>query len=267
MQLTVVGSSYLAEVLERQGRLEPGRALELVGQVADLLDTACSSRGPVHETSPRPTSSTPPPQAVARGSSRCARSPVWLKPGIALLLAVTALIPASLAGCGGGETKAPVGEPAPPAAEPERAAQPGAAETETEPASGVSVAVADSPWGPILVDTTPCKSDELLCEEGEALYLDTRDPPGKSVCEGACLVGTPPFTTDGAPRAGEGVDASLLGTTTRADGSTQVTYNGHPLYRCTVHEGVEGDTNCRGASGVMFLITVAGDPQTVTTEE
>jgi len=183
-----------------------------------------------------------------------------------LLLAVAALTAAALAGCGGG-AEAPVAEAEPPAAQAGPAAPPAATGTEVEPAHGVTVAVADSPWGPILIDTTPCRADELLCEEGEALYLDTRDPPGKSVCEGACLVGTPPFTTDGAPQAGEGVDASLLGTTRRSDGSSQVTYNGHPLYGCTVHEGVEGDTNCRGASGVMFLVTVAGDPQTVTTEE
>src|SRR5207247_4049283 len=39
-----------------------------------------------------------------------------------------------------------------------------------------------------------------------------------------------PDTPNGAPRAGAGAAASLLGTTTRTDGRTEVTYHGHPLY-------------------------------------
>jgi len=38
------------------------------------------------------------------------------------------------------------------------------------------------------------------------------------------------LTTSGQPVAGPGVNASLLGTTQRKDGSVEVVYNGHPLY-------------------------------------
>ena len=46
----------------------------------------------------------------------------------------------------------------------------------------------------------------------------------------ACAAVWPPVTVTGAPRAGDGLVANKLGTTKRADGKTEVTYNGHPLY-------------------------------------
>jgi predicted lipoprotein with Yx(FWY)xxD motif len=58
--------------------------------------------------------------------------------------------------------------------------------------------------------------------------------------------------------AGEGVDATLLGTITRDDGSTQVTYNGWPLYY--FHEdAAPGDTNGQGVGGVWFLVSPEGE--------
>ena len=62
------------------------------------------------------------------------------------------------------------------------------------------------------------------------LYAFTRDPRGRSVCAGACAAKWPPYIVRGRVTAGAGVDASLLGTTRRADGSHQVVYAGRPLY-------------------------------------
>lgn len=62
------------------------------------------------------------------------------------------------------------------------------------------------------------------------MYLWEHDPGTSSTCYGACAQFWPPVLTAGAPVAGPGIQASLLGTTTRNDGKVQVTYNGHPLY-------------------------------------
>lgn len=85
--------------------------------------------------------------------------------------------------------------------------------------AGATVTVRDSRLGKILVDGN-----------GRTLYLFAADKNTKSTCYHACATAWPPLTTNGRPQAGSGVSAALLGTTARTDHTTQVTYNGHPLY-------------------------------------
>jgi predicted lipoprotein with Yx(FWY)xxD motif len=70
----------------------------------------------------------------------------------------------------------------------------------------------------------------LFDGRGFVLYAFTRDRRGRSVCSGACARAWPPYIAKSRPRAGNGVAAGLLGTTRRANGSSQVTYAGRPLY-------------------------------------
>ena len=70
----------------------------------------------------------------------------------------------------------------------------------------------------------------LVGGNGRTLYLFLGDAGGTSTCNGSCAQNWPPLTTIGAPRATSGVLQSLLGTTKRQNGTTQVTYKGHPLY-------------------------------------
>jgi predicted lipoprotein with Yx(FWY)xxD motif len=70
----------------------------------------------------------------------------------------------------------------------------------------------------------------LASGQGRALYLFEADKGTTSTCTGACAAAWPPVTASAMPMASAGVSQSLLGTTKRADGTEQVTYNGHPLY-------------------------------------
>ena len=70
----------------------------------------------------------------------------------------------------------------------------------------------------------------LADDKGRVLYMFNPDNQGDSVCYDQCAAAWPPTLTKGAPTAGSGADKSLLGTTTRKDGTTQVTYNKYPLY-------------------------------------
>jgi predicted lipoprotein with Yx(FWY)xxD motif len=108
-------------------------------------------------------------------------------------------------------------------------------------------------FGPILVDG-----------EGMSLYLfmaDTQDGGTSACTDTECVTEWPPLTTDGDPVAGEGVDASLLSTITRDDGTTQVAYNGWPLY--LFHEDTApGDTNGQGLDefgGLWSLVSPEGE--------
>jgi predicted lipoprotein with Yx(FWY)xxD motif len=73
--------------------------------------------------------------------------------------------------------------------------------------------------------------------QGRALYLFEADKGSTSTCTGACASAWPPVTASAMPMAGGGVSQALLGTTKRADGTEQLTYNGHPLYYFSADTG------------------------------
>ena len=89
---------------------------------------------------------------------------------------------------------------------------------------------------------------------GPSLYLYTRDEPNVSNCTGGCALAWPPLITAEDPAAGEGINAARLGTTTRADGSKQVTFDNWPLYYYASDEK-PGDAIGQNRGEVWFVIS------------
>jgi predicted lipoprotein with Yx(FWY)xxD motif len=66
---------------------------------------------------------------------------------------------------------------------------------------------------------------------GHVLYTFERDKGSTSTCYGACAKTWPPALTEGKPRADGEASPGKVGATKRRDGTVQLTYAGHPLYR------------------------------------
>lgn len=157
----------------------------------------------------------------------------------------------ALAACGGATptaaptTAPPTGMPATamPTAAPTAAASSGAAATDLQ--------LGSSSLGQILVDS-----------QGMTLYMLSADSSTNSVCTGGCATNWPPLSISGTPTVGSGLDASMLGSLTRADGSTQVTYNGHPLYHFK-GDAAPGDVKGEGlqfSGGTWTVLDAQGNP-------
>jgi len=87
---------------------------------------------------------------------------------------------------------------------------------------------------------------DVVDGRSRTLYLFQKDKNGKSACSGACATNWPPLLTKGKPKAIGGVKPSLLGTTKRSNGTTQVTYNKHPLYTFVLDKNKPGSTKGEG---------------------
>jgi predicted lipoprotein with Yx(FWY)xxD motif len=88
--------------------------------------------------------------------------------------------------------------------------------------------------------------------KGMTLYLFKKDSPNTTVCYGGCAQAWPPFTASGALTLPDGVPGTL-GTITRTDGTSQVTYNGTPLYYFA-QDKAPGDVKGQGLGGVWFVM-------------
>jgi predicted lipoprotein with Yx(FWY)xxD motif len=116
-------------------------------------------------------------------------------------------------------------------------------------ASGALLASAQTALGPILVDG-----------KGMTVYMFAADKNGKSVCDGSCASYWPPVPAPATlPASLTGVTAKL-GSTTRDDGSKQLTVGGRPVYTYAGDEA-PGDTEGQGTNlsgGLWWVLSPAG---------
>jgi predicted lipoprotein with Yx(FWY)xxD motif len=177
------------------------------GIVAGVIEVAAFAALATFAAVPQPLSH--PAGAPARGNAALARLQAGV-PGAGLAVAGLSLVALALLGI----AVAGAGSPATPAS-----ASGGRPELKTEQLGGVTV---------------------LTNGKGFTLYWFAPDTATTSNCNGTCAAYWPPLT--GTPSAGPGVTGKL-GTIRRADGSTQATYDGHPLYTYV------GDTAAGQANG------------------
>ena len=115
------------------------------------------------------------------------------------------------------------------------------------PAAGSGgIALAQTSLGSILVGPT-----------GRTLYMFVPDTSTSSACTGACASTWPPLT-GGLPSLGTGLVASDFGSLARGDGTTQVTFHGHPLYTFSGDKAA-GDTNGQGLNGKWYVLGADGN--------
>jgi len=137
-------------------------------------------------------------------------------------------------------------------------------------AAGVATAAAvthsQSSSGTITLHSTKL-GKVLATRAGMTLYLFKVDKNGKSACYGKCATYWPPLMKTGKLTAGTGLKASLLGTTKRKNGTRQVTYAGHPLYRFKLDKSA-GQVAGQGQNffgGKWYALSAAGRAVTKTT--
>jgi predicted lipoprotein with Yx(FWY)xxD motif len=136
----------------------------------------------------------------------------------ASLATVASMILVVLAGCGSSSRYTSAG------------GSPAASTPTTGSSASAGTSATSAKTAQALITTKHDKLGTILAMGPKRLtvYLFEADKGKTSSCTGSCAAVWPPVT--GPSQVGGQALAADLGTITRADGTTQVTYNGHPLY-------------------------------------
>ena len=114
--------------------------------------------------------------------------------------------------------------------------------------------------GVVIGTATTSLGTVLAGPNGKTLYIHAGDSATASTCSGGCATAWPPLTVAAGQRAsaGSGVTGQLA-TFTRADGSSQVTYNGLPLYYWQ-GDTKPGDVTGQGVAGFSVALATSSAP-------
>jgi predicted lipoprotein with Yx(FWY)xxD motif len=118
--------------------------------------------------------------------------------------------------------------------------------TQSQATASSAISIGSTSLGKTLVDA-----------KGRTLYLFEGDRANISTLSSAGAAVWPRFVSSGPVKAGNGVQAALIGTTTSPTGVKQVTYQGHPLYYY-VGDSSPGSTRGQGLNEFGALWYVLG---------
>lgn len=111
------------------------------------------------------------------------------------------------------------------------------------------ITVAKTPAGKVLVDP-----------RGRTLYVFAPDSRGHSTCTGSCATYWPSVPGTDAKRVASAAVSATLGSIKRADGSSQLTANGYPVYTY-VGDHARGQANGQGSNlsgGRWWVVSPSG---------
>jgi predicted lipoprotein with Yx(FWY)xxD motif len=127
--------------------------------------------------------------------------------------------------------------------------------------SATSAAAAAPTGGAVVISSTKGANGTYLTgASGRALYLWMADTGGRSNCSGQCAKFWPQVVTKTTPSVSDAASGSDIATVTRADGSKQVTYKGHPLYYF-LEDSSAGSVKGQGSNNFgakWWLVTPSG---------
>jgi predicted lipoprotein with Yx(FWY)xxD motif len=103
----------------------------------------------------------------------------------------------------------------------------------------------------------------IVDSKKRTLYMLTADGKNASTCSGACAANWPPAKAPAKPKVASPLKQSKLKVIKRSDGTKQLAYAGHPLYRF-IGDSKPGDVNGQGINafgGFWYALTKSGSPR------